>query len=302
LRLSGQLAAAFVVAAAFGIGIGWPSPAIAANPCLAAASDTQDLRKENKLREARLAALTCSRPTCNSVVRASCERWLKEIDEDQPSLIVHPVESRGRDVLGARVTIDDTAVELDGVPVAIDPGPHVVRARARSGDVTEQKVLIVLKEKARVIEIRFNAPLNQDGTKPKEDEPSKPQGSGAAPTDPRPADPVTNEPKAPERNLVLPFALAGIGVVALGALGYFYFSGSSDLAEIEQRCRPNRCTEAQVDPVRSKYLGAQVALGVSVIAFAAAAIVYLTGSGSAKTPKTPTRGSALDLANGVLRF
>ena len=68
--------AAFFVAGA-------STDAFAATACVNAADKGQDLRSAGKLDEARAQFLVCAKPACNRVVRADCERWVKEIDEEK---------------------------------------------------------------------------------------------------------------------------------------------------------------------------------------------------------------------------
>lgn len=247
----------------------------AANPCLAANESAQDLMKSGKLKDARAALLLCARPTCNNVVRGDCERWLKDVDRDMPSLVVRPVDARGRDVLGVRVTIDGQAVELDGSPVALDPGQHVIRAKARSGDVAKEEALVAIGEKARVLQIRFPVALEQDGTKTKEEAPpgGEKDGSGDKP------------PKADGPSLVAPAALAGVGVVALGVFTYFEIAGQSGYSDLKNGCGRTaaKCSPQDIEAVRGDFVGAAISLGVAVVALAAAGILYFTRKPSSAT-------------------
>lgn len=254
----------------------------AANVCVEAADTAQDLRSAGKLREARAMLLVCSQRTCNSVVRSSCEKWLREVDEQTPALVVRAADSRGRDVLGARITIDDMPAALDGNPIQVDPGRHVIRARARSGDVAELKILAALGEKARVVEVRFDRPLEQDGTRPA----AEPKTASKDASGPREAAARKREPERSSGTSAgspaLPIALATIGAVALGAFGYFEISGQSGYSDLENGCYRTaaRCSAAEIDPVRQKFVAAGISLGISVVALGAAAIVYFTRGSS----------------------
>jgi hypothetical protein len=284
LRLAERRPKSAARAFAFFLFILTAEPAWAVSPCVAAADAAQDYRTAGKLREARASLLVCSARSCNTVVRTDCEKWLKEVDEQTPSLVVRVIDARGRDVLGAHVTIDDDPITLDGTPVQVDPGQRLVRARARSGDVAEQKTLVALGEKARVLEVRFKVPLEEDG--------SKLADSGSLGSDPsgnrdRPSRRTGNpdvrgdSPPSASSTPVVPLVLAGVGVVALGAFGYFELSGQSGYTDLENGCyrTSSGCTDAEVDPVKRQFLGAGIALGVSVVALAAAAIVYFVGGG-----------------------
>jgi hypothetical protein len=288
LRLRAKLAAGLAATAFSVFGRG----ATAANPCVTAADTAQDLRAAGKLREARATFLVCAQKSCNSVIRSGCEKWLREVDEEMPSLVVRTVDARGRDVLGARVTIDETPVDLDGHPVAVDPGRHVVRAKARSGDVTEQKVLVALGEKARVLQIRFEEPLEQDGTRPT-GESTRPRPNTAH--EKNTATQAAKNDASPPSN-ALPIALGAIGVVALGAFGYFEIVGQSRYGDLEDGCLKTaaKCSPAEVDPVRQQFIAAGISLGISVVTLGAAAVLYFT--------RRPASAAQLDVWRGAVTF
>ncbi len=261
MRLSETRPAALVAIAL----LAFTSSAWAAGPCLTAIDKGQDLQRAGKLREARAQYIVCAQRSCNAVVRTDCEKLLKEVDEQTPSVVVRAVDARGKDVLGARVTIDDNPIDLDGTPVEIDPGQRVIRAHARSGDVAEQRTLVALGEKARIVEVRFGSALEQDGTKAVE-----PASTSTAPS----ADRTT----ADVRSLLLPRVLAGVGVVALGVFGGFEIAAQSAYGDLENGCArtARKCAAEDVDPVRQKFIIAGVSLGVSLAAFTTALVLYLT--------------------------
>jgi hypothetical protein len=251
----------------------------AAPTCTGAANEAQDLRAANRLRDARVQLLICSRPTCNSVVRSGCEKWLKEIDEQQPSIVVRAVDARGRDVLGARAMIDDVAIELDGSAAPVDPGQHVVRLKAKSGDVAERPVLVALGEKARVIELRFGSALAQDGTRASDD---------ATASSDSPRDKDRAEAETPKTDPV-PLVLLGTGVVAAAVFVVFEVIGQKNYSDLENGCyRDKSCKPEQVDPVRTQFVIAGISLGVSAVAFAAAALMHF-----AAKPPPPKRGARI---------
>jgi hypothetical protein len=265
---------------------------VSAAPCAASADAAQDLRKESKLREARTQLLACSNRSCNSVIRADCEKWLKEVDEQMPSLVIRSVDSRGSDVIkGVRVTIDDSPVELDGTPVQLDPGQHVIKAKTQSGETTEQTTLVVLGEQRRRLVIRFRTELDQDGNRLDTTVPPFP-----------PTTTPSTPPSTPPR--VIPIALAGIGVVSLIVFGYLQIAGHAAYDELEQTCgkTPAKCPPSKTDPVRQQFVGSAVALGISAFALSAAVVIYVvTRPSSSATSPTP-RASTIQLRDGAIVF
>jgi hypothetical protein len=281
--------AALVASAVFSVGfLGALAPPAHAASCVAAASSAQDLRAAGKLRDARASLLTCSRPTCNAVVRTDCERWLKEVEDQLPSVIIRALDARGREVSvsGVKVTLDSAAIELDGQPVPVDPGPHVVRARAKSGEAAELRASVTLGEKSRVLEVHFDVPLDEDGSRLPEPAGTKEGDKEGAREHPgRGTGFDTNGSKGP--SYTAPLVLAGIGAVAAVAFGYFEIKGQSGYTDLKNGCgATHTCEAGDVDPVRNDFVGAGISLVAAGVALAVAAVLYFTTSAE---PAAPTK-------------
>ena len=278
--MKGKVIAAIACAA-----VALSSSASAGSTCVSAADKGQDQRAAGKLKEARATFLGCAQSTCKEVIRNDCERWIREIDKDIPSIVVRVTDARKHDVLGVTLTIDDAPLERDGsAPVLVDPGPHVVRARTAAGDVAESKAHVVVGEHARIVDVRFDRALEEDGSRYAE--PLQPAAKPEEPSE------VTKGP-----SLVLPLTLGAVGVVALGTFGVFQWQGRRDFAELENGCgRTRSCTDAETAPVKEKFAISIVALGMSAVALGAAAYFFFTGKGEALTTATAR------LAPGGIRF
>ena len=77
------------------------------------------------------------------------------------------------------------------------------------------------------------------------------------------------------------YALAGVGAVALGSFAFFAVTGKSDENDLRDRCSPN-CPESDVDSVRTKYLVADISLGVGIASLGAATFLFVTSNDSRK--------------------
>jgi hypothetical protein len=267
--------------------------ASAGSVCVASADKGQDLRTAGKLKDARSTFLTCAQSTCNAVVRADCERWIREIDKEMPSVVVRVTDARRHDVLGVTLTIDDARIERDGsAPILVDPGTHVVRARTPSGDVAEAKAHVVVGERARIVDVRFDRLLDEDGGRVTE------TSTTASPESAPPPSPATASNGPP----VLPIALASVGVAALGTFAWFQWQGRAGYEDLENGCAKTRsCTDEQMSPVKTQFTISAVALGVSAVALGAAAyFFFFADKGESKT----TGGSKAlrALAPGGLAF
>ena len=187
--------------------LGASADAFAANACVTAADRGQDLRAAGKLDEARTQFLVCAKPACNRVVRADCERWLKEVDQEKEEKKQEKQES------------------VPSAPPA--PPPVVTPAQAR--------VTIAISE---------------------------PPSSSAAQTATFP---------------VAPAVLGGLGVLSLAAFGYFQVQGWSRYSSLEDGCaRTQSCSDSDIEGTRSQFVASGAALGVSVVSFGVAAILWLT--------------------------
>jgi hypothetical protein len=222
--------------------------------CVAATDQAQTLRDDGKYKAARAAMLTCARDVCPAIVRRDCEKWLGELDAAQPTLVLGARDPSGNDFPGTRVLIDGAPLveHLDGKPVPVDPGEHVLRYEAAGAAPVEQRVVVRVSEKNRTLTAIL-----------------MPQSSPPAPVAAPPAE-------KPDRNAwyaAVPMAtwvLAGVAVVAAGSFAGFGLSGQADVSNMRATCAPN-CTEGQVDSARTKLIVADASLGVGVVSLAAAA-------------------------------
>jgi hypothetical protein len=197
----------------------------------------------------------CARDEC-TVVKAFCARWLTEIEQQIPSVVVRVVDSDGTDRTDAKATMDGRSVKLDGKPTSLDPGEHLLVVEAPNAPRKEQKVLLVDREKSRLLNIQL---------------PSKKKGSSAAGAD------SGGIPTGV-------WVLGGIGVAALGAGTYFGLTARSQLEHLKNDCSPN-CTSEQTKPGRTDALLADVSFGVG----AAAVVVAIVWAAFTPQEKTPQR-------------
>jgi hypothetical protein len=184
-------------------------------------------------------------------------------------------DPEGRDVIAVRLIVDGAVVTeaLDGRAMPLDPGKHRIRLEAEGFAPVEQDVLMREGEKDRqvLLSVVPRGPVPQT-------ELPRPSPPERAPT---PASPTTTPISRP----IPPAAVvaASLGIVALGVATYFDLKGTSDALGLKDRCSP-QCASSDVDPVRTEYLVARVAVGVSLVALGTAAILYLTRSSRSSAP------------------
>lgn len=189
--------------------------------CLAAFKQTQSLREEGQHKRAREQALTCSDERCPDVIKTKCKTWQREIDESTPTIVVRVIDETGNDTAEATLSVDGALVKqrLDGLPIALDPGDHVVEV-ARPGQAPrQQRVLLNVGEKRREVLLSF-AP------------------------DPAPQPPPTPAPAGTNIHVLtyVGFGLAGAGVIVGAVTGGLSLSKTSDL---EAACPSHQqCSDA----------------------------------------------------------
>ena len=206
--------------------------------CVDAATVGQTKRDEGKLLAARDQMLRCSRDEC-TVVKAFCARWLTEIEGQIPSVVVRVVDSDGSDRTDAKATMDGRPMRLDGKPMSLDPGEHMLVVVAPDAPRKEQKVLLVDREKSRLVSIQL---------------PTKKRGQAAADTSSSAPPPKGGIPTGV-------WILGGFGVAAVGTGVYFGLTARHQLNELQTNCSP-MCPESSTTSGRRAALLADIGFGV----------------------------------------
>lgn len=242
--------------------------------CVAAYEEGQKLRAKSQLRDAREQFLVCADPSCPNATRGQCTEWVTEVDQSMPTLSF-AVTAEGKDVTDVTIYVDDALLTsaLDGKALPVDPGKHRLRVE-RGADTTTIEVVVREGEKNRSIPVTLGKKASS--TKPGE------EGGALSPG---------------------VWVLGGVGVAALGLFGVMGGIGLSEKSDAEATCAPT-CTDAEVSPIRTKFIVADVSLGVGVAAIGGAVIwgaINLTSPGSADdTPADATAALPLTVVAGPL--
>jgi hypothetical protein len=243
--------------------------------CIAESMDAQTLRRAGKLLDARAKSLACAREACPDIVRSHCAHWLTEIVDEIPSLVVRAQTPDGQDILEATLTIDGVPGKLDGRPVDVDPGEHVVAVEAAGRHRKQARVLLAAGERARVVTLVLAelSPAVETAPIPR-------RQSEAAPRDAVAARPVP----------VGVWVLGGVSATAFGAAAFFAIQAQHqyDLvtAPAPAGCSPH-CTPQQTATGRGYTLATYASLGVGVVAGGAALLWALL-------PREAKKSSATD--------
>lgn len=221
--------------------------------CLSAFDRAQDERSRLLLRSSRDDFMFCARVGCSPPVRKDCAAMLEGVLHDLPSLVFAARLSNGAEVTDAAIFVDGERVTPDaGGLLAVDPGPHVIRFERPPYAAQEQFMVARIGEKSRLVLATF------------------PQAG------PESHDAGTSPASGQERRALSPwFWVAGAaGVVALGSFTVFALIGADKRSHFQDTCAPG-CDAEQIGEVRSRFIAADVSLGVAAISLAVAAIVYI---------------------------
>jgi hypothetical protein len=234
-----------------------------AKQCVAQNNDGAQKRDEHHLLAARDAYRACVAETeCPEVVRAECDSALADLKTAIPTLLVAVLDEHQHDLPGATLTLDGHAVALDGSTVEVDPGMHELAAT--NGELSSKlEVKAIESDVNRRVEIVLQPPHVDE-----------------APTDLSQSSP----PPPPRRSKVPAYVLGGVAAVGAGSFAFFAISGHSKVTGTLDQCKPY-CQADDVNSVRTKYLIADVSLGVSLVALAGAGYWLLSA------PKEAPRAS-----------
>jgi len=256
-----------IAAGAVGCSLTRATPASAADKttlaCIDAAEQGEKAQSRANLVKARELFTRCAASDCPSVLRHDCTTWLDETTRQIPSVVVGARDANGQDVLDATATVDGVRAQdrLDGTAIELNPGPHVIRVEGSNHGSAEQRVVIRAGEKSRTIVLTLAASV----------EPSSPVVSAAPSSTARSTD-VTASPTPERGSGGVPLGVVvfgGVGVAALGVFTYFGVRGKDDADHLRSTCAP-ACASSDVDHAHTELVAADIALGVGVLAVAAA--------------------------------
>jgi len=256
--------------------------------CAQAYEKAQEEKTAARLTSALVHLKTCIAVECPAFIREDCVRWLAQTESALPTF-VFSVEQDGSDLTEVEIRCDNMPLtrKLDGKAIAVDPGPHEFSLRLPGHVPVERKILAREGERNRNIKVEFNS-------------------STRLPPLVEPAPTGAESSRGAEANSRLgnlgPYALAGLGVLGLAGFTTFAILGNSQQGDLERTCSPN-CQASQVDSVKSKYLLADVSLGVGLVSLGVATYWWISRRG--KEDSEQRTATSIDLVpravGGVLR-
>src|SRR5215471_7232207 len=129
--------------------------------CVEAHKSGQRAKIDGHLRRAAQIFTTCGAdPSCPTVLRSDCNRFLDDTNRAIPTVIFAVTEDDARDVTDVKVYADQELIasSLNGRPVELDPGPHHIKFVLPRGQVVTQDLLIRESEKDRLIRVNVQSP------------------------------------------------------------------------------------------------------------------------------------------------
>jgi hypothetical protein len=260
-----------------------PSRAETRVDCIAAAEQVQPLQHDGNFREARARLRVCTQPQCPAIIRSDCTKWLAELDAATPTVVVHATDRDGNDLSDVRVFLDGALVlsTLDGRDLPLDPGPHVLRLEHAGDPPVEDRVVVDVGAKHRLVSIAFAPP------------------AAPPPSVPAPASGEHEPEVGPRRSWVIPATLGGVGLAAVAVGGVLWGRGVS-------ACRSNldssaaACDSAQLSSAHGSLVAGDVLVTSGLVLGVAGLVVWLVRGGEAgHAPRTIT---ALETSLGVFRL
>jgi hypothetical protein len=257
--------------------LAWPAAANAELPttreCLSASEAWISAAKQHHPRAARDALVVCAAQSCPEDVRKECAMRLASVTLEVPTIVFEATDAHGKPLSAVRVSMDGErlAEQLDGTPLAVEPGEHRFTFESRDAVPQSRSLVIVQGQTDRHEAIS----LLSAGSAP-------PAGRGDSTR--RPDEPFAG-PDAPPGakglgpQRVLAIAAAGVSVVGLAIGAGFGISMLAQKSSASAEC-PNLCpTQAGVDAWNSAAQAgdvASVALVVGAVGAVAATTLWLT--------------------------
>jgi hypothetical protein len=221
--------------------------------CIQAYENAQEHRKGQQLLRAREELQHCAVSTCPAMVQVDCTNWLGQVLEAVPT-VVFSARLGEENVFDVSVSMDGKPLvtQLDGRPLEVDPGLHTFVFERAGSPPIEKKTIVTQRDKAQVVSVTWQAV--------------------APPPPPAPTPQPSVEKERPVPALFYVFGattVAGFATFAVSGL-----MGEATKTHLEGSCSPN-CTDSQVSPVRTRFIVADVGVGIGAASAAAALIVFL---------------------------
>jgi hypothetical protein len=261
--------------------------------CATASEDALNLRKQEKLKDAKDRLLVCSAPTCPAEVRDECARRMTEVTAAIPSVVFDVKDAAGNDVATVHVTMDGALLtdHLGGAAVTVDPGEHTFRFEAAPSPAVEKKLVIHEGEKDRHVAVALG------GSDAPAAAAAVPAAAPVAMTTPAPAAPPAADQGESSWNgqktaAVVIGSVGVVGVVLGAVFGASAFSKwSSAKTACGTACGPDDPAQSLKNDASSAATLSTVTFAVGGAALVGAAVLWFTAPSGAQVQVAPTVGA-----------
>jgi hypothetical protein len=191
--------------------------------------------------------------------------------------MVDAKDPQGNAATGVVVTIDGAphAPGLDGKPIELDPGEHNLRFELAGARPIEKREFLEKGAGARELHLLFESAESSQQVVVAGD--------------------VSSAERTSKTNL-RPYAYVAGGVGAAGLIGFAVFGamGKGKQSDLEKTCSP-ACTQDQIDSVKSKFLIADISLGVGIVGLGTGVALFLLSQPSKADPARDAKALKFDL-------
>lgn len=246
--------------------------------CVQAHSSAQREAKAGRLKEAAQLYTSCgSDATCPEQLRTECTELLETVRRGVPSVIFSVIDKNGADTSSVKVYAGDELLAdgLDGRALELDPGKYHLRFVLSDGSELASDVVVREAEKNRLVQVRAEPE-------------AKPVVVAPAPPSVAPSAPPAATPGGPP---VGAWVATGVAVAGLATFGTFALMGTKDKQDLND-CKPS-CAESERskrDSLKTKYLVADIGLGVGAASAVVAVVLFVTGGGHDESRDSAKRG------------
>jgi hypothetical protein len=221
--------------------------------CIDAYDSAQVQGELGRLLAARESLTFCGSAACPDKMRAQCSTELRSLQTRIPSIVLPPSDAAAR-----QIWLDGAPVRAHaGEPIDVDPGMHKLRVQSPQHAAVEQQFEIAPGQQRKAVAL-----------------PEPGAGDASAPRGPH---------STRMSHPALVWGLAGVAALAAGSFAYFGLTGRSEYLQLKDTCAPS-CTEDEARASHTKMVIADVSLGVSAAALAAALLVFGFDRASASEP------------------
>jgi hypothetical protein len=264
----------------------------ATTQCIAASEQGLDLRKQEKLLDARKLLATCATTKCPDEIRTTCEQRISEINGVLPAIVFEVKDAAGNDVPNVKLTVDGAvaAGQLGARATPIDPGPHVFTFEAAGQPSVEKRLVVREGERDRHERVVLgvpDVPVPAASAPPPASQTTVAVTPVAATVTPAPESPSTGSPGGTQRAIGLTVGGVGVAGVVIGAV--FGLVANSKWSTAKTECGPGCGADSAAQKDKSDASSAATVSTVGIVAgaalVAAGVAVFLTAP-SASRPAT----------------